>query len=610
MGDSIKESALQKLVKDNSWGLYGMRQKCEKTESGSFKSFRFSQKGKRISWILTVLCPIWIVLITEVNQKGDFSSLAHLILERPTVLAFDLLLISAFYGTVFLLVRRSGVAATIVGGVFFLLSNVELYRFQASGTHFTAGDFSLFTNIGDVAQFAELTIYPMQLAMLAVLVLCLGSMYCFEARLTCSYKRTASAAGGMAVCLAAFFVIPQVSGSVFSLFGVSYGGASNNFVQEEKFQSDSMIAFLAENISSTISTVYIPEPENYSRKTVETFAEEEEAVLPQPAESPNVILIMSESYTDFRRFPSLEVSNGSYRQFDRMASQGAKGTAVVPTFGGYTVKTEFELLFGLPIKGLNGTQAPQFYIGEGEQATIARHFQQEGYTTAYLHPYSSDFYDRGRLLPHYGFDHIYFEEDMEQRYFRSYLDDKAAYDKALEELEQEENPCYIHITTMQNHMPYDSDTQSQFDYYMDGIENTDKRLGELCDALEALDEPTLVLFMGDHFPLFTEEGNAYQRIGIDADNCLALYQQPYVIWGNYELDRSVLPSQTVSSFYLPHVLEDMAGLTPNEADAVLANQMVTTPVYTTEYDAEGRNEALDTLTYDLILGDQYAADSN
>lgn len=574
----------------------------------TWKSFGNTRRGKQIGWFLTLLCPVFVVCITEINQQGDFSSLFHLVAERPTVFVFDILLVGIFYVIAYLLARRSWLAGAIIGGLFWILSNVEFYRFRASGTHFTAGDFSLFTNVGDVAEFAKLKIYPVQVVILLLLIFYIMGMYLCCVKICWNWKSIVPTVSTICVGLTSFFVIPQVSDAVFTVFGVEHGGASNSFVQKEKFEADSMIAFLAENISDTISTVHIPEPENYSRQTVETFAEAEEPEQTEQMEKPNVILIMSESYTDFRRFPSLNVQDSAYEEFDRMVSEGAKGTTVVPTFGGYTVKTEFELLFGLPIKGLNGTQAPQFYIGETDQATIARHFQQEGYTTAYLHPYSSDFYERGRLMPYYGFDYIYFEQDMDQIYFRNYLDDKAAYDKALEVISEEEDPCYLHITTMQNHMPYGSNSQSQFEYYMDGIANTDKRLGELCDKLRESEEPTIVMFVGDHFPLFTEENSVYEKLGIDADNCLALYQQPYVVWANYEFDRSMLPSQTVSSFYLPHVLEDLAGLEQNEADAVLKGQMASTPVYTTEYDQESRNEALDTLTYDLILGDQYAAE--
>jgi len=68
---------------------------------------------------------------------------------------------------------------------------------------------------------------------------------------------------------------------------------------------------------------------------------------------------------------------------------------------------------------------------------------------------------------------------------------------------------------MQNHMPYNlNPDQTQLDYYMDGIKNTDVRMGELMEELKKFgSKPTVVMMVGDHFPFFTEENSAYDLLG-------------------------------------------------------------------------------------------------
>lgn len=556
--------------------------------------------------ILSILFPVFLVFVAEINQKGNFSAARQLLLETPGILLFDILIVSILFSFTLLLVKKSWISGLITGLIFFSLSCVEFYRFRASGAHFMLEDFSLFTNVRDVAKFAKIEIYPLMLILFFSMVIYVTLLWVCNFEVRWNFLKILSGCSGMAMIMVLFLTIPTLSNTVFYTFGVQHNSLNNNFALDEKFMKNNMIAFLMENAVNMISTVHIEKPENYSKEAIETIAV-------QPVHSakntvkPNVILIMSESYADFRSFDTLGVSDSFYTHFDKMAQEGFRGTAFVPTFGGYTVKTEFELLFGLPIKGLNGTQAPQNLINsEIKQATIASHFDHEGYTTTYMHPYTSEFYDRGELMQQYSFDHLYFQEDFEQQYFHSYIDDGVPFQKAIEQIQTDTQPSFIHITTMQNHMPYGDGSQSQFNYYMEGIQNTDKRLGELMERLKQLDEPTLVLFMGDHYPFFTDEGNVYETLNITGESCVKLYHQPYLLWANYNVDYSQMPEQTVSAFYLPQLLTELAGLPETEISGLVLKQMKHTPIYTIEANLETENEVLDTLTYDLILGDQYA----
>ena len=76
---------------------------------------------------------------------------------------------------------------------------------------------------------------------------------------------------------------------------------------------------------------------------------------------PNVIVIQSEAFADFRIFKDLNINENIYKSYDniRNSSKSYAGEAIVPTFGSFTVKTEFELMFGLPTKSLNDPNMPQ-----------------------------------------------------------------------------------------------------------------------------------------------------------------------------------------------------------------------------------------------------------
>lgn len=569
---------------------------------------RSQVKYRRIGWILSVCFPVYLVLCTELNQSGSFSSVGKLVFQTPSIFLFDILFTAFLFWMIGLLVKRIFISGIITGVLYFGLSCVDFYRFENSGQHFTMADISTVGYISNVTQFATLRLYWFMFAIFFALAAYVAVLWLLDVRISWKWYRRLPVAAVMLVLAVIFFLFPAVSRPVFSLFGVNHHPSSNNFVLNEKFDDNQMIAFLVENTTDLIDTMRIQEPENYSEEAVDSTEIEANASVSQ---KPNVITIMSESYTDFRAFPELGISDNYYKNFDQFCEEGFSQKAVVPTFGGYTVKSEFELLFGLPLKSIKGRSDPQSVIQENVmQTTVARQYKEEGYSTCYIHPYIGKFYDRSELLPYYGFDKIYFQDSlkMDGNLFHGYADDRVTYDKAICQIEEEENPVYIHITTMQNHMPYDKEQgQSQMNYYLDGIANTDKRLGELHEALSNLDEPTIVLFVGDHFPLFTDENNVYEQLGINGKTSLEVYKQSYFIWSNYDLNYTNAPDEMLSLFYLPYVVMDLAGLPENEISATVKEQMESTPIYSMEYTPDLKNETLDLLTYDLILGNQYAA---
>ena len=65
-----------------------------------------------------------------------------------------------------------------------------------------------------------------------------------------------------------FVLFPGFSSTVYDVFGIEHGGINNNFVQEEKFEQNSMIAFLVENLSDVIQTTNIQAPDNYSEESI------------------------------------------------------------------------------------------------------------------------------------------------------------------------------------------------------------------------------------------------------------------------------------------------------------------------------------------------------
>lgn len=569
--------------------------------------FREQRPTKITAMILACLFPLCLVLMAEVNQSGDWGIIGKLFLETPGILLFDVLVVVFLYGILSLLFRRFAPAAAVTSLFWYTVSCIEFYRYQSSGSHFTLYDLSVVTNLGDVMEFAEIHLYAFQFITLLVLALYCAGLFFLNPKIPVTKRHIIPGCSSCLMIAVLFVLFPGFSSTVYDVFGIEHGGINNNFVQEEKFEQNSMIAFLVENLSDVIQTTNIQAPDNYSEESIETLSVNPVDTKPQTSVKPNVITIMSESYADFRVFEDLQIEDSYYKNFDQFRKEGFSGNAIVPTFGGYTVRTEFELQFGLPIKSLNGTVSPQKLMTEEEQTTVASYYRSEGYSTTYIHPYTSKLYRRAELYPYFGYDRLYFEDSfIDPGRFHGYIDDQSAYEKAVEQILIDEKPSYIHLTTMQNHMPYHTGSKSEFDYYMDGVAQTDEALGKLMEELKRIDEPTIVLYVGDHYPSFTENYSVYDRLSIDASNCRTMYQQHYFVWSNYDFQFDTNGEEYVSSFYLPWLLIDKIGLSKNEIIDIMLEQFQKDPVYTMEFQSEYSNEVLDTLTYDLIVGDKFS----
>lgn len=189
-------------------------------------------------------------------------------------------------------------------------------------------------------------------------------------------------------------------------------------------------------------------------------------------------------------------------------------------------------------------------------------------------------------------------------YFGTYIDDNTILNQIEKLMNDSEEPIFIHTTTMQNHQPYTLGDGDEFDNYLEWVQHSADGLNDFLKRMENFDEPTVVLFIGDHFPSLRGDDGIYAQLGITSENCATLYEQKYILWNNFGLDNSTLPDEKLSVFYLPYVIMDWIDAPRDSFTQTMMDEMPITPVYSTNYNPKQKsNEKLDALTYDHILGD-------
>ncbi len=597
-----------RLASIRAWG-------CALSERRSYNTQRYPMTNR----LLLLLYPFFIVCMAELNQDKYPSKLVLFLTERPTIMLFNVLIAALIFGGLLLIFRSGWIASLTESVVYMALSITELFKYNTNGNHLIMTDMKLFRSIKSLTAFAYIKITPRLLLYLGLCVAFLLVIYWFNPRIekrVKMYKRLVPGFACLIVCVMVV-TVPAVSRPVYALFQVDTKEADNTFILNEKFENNGFLAFFMQTGSENLSN-QLEEPEEYEESSDKSIRPYLAADVPEfdfdSGVKPNVIEIMSESYADFRVFSEDLAELGYtdissyYDGFDRAAEGGIDGIMIAPTYASYTVRTEFEMLFGLPVKSLNDPNMPQRTLLERQQPTVPAYYKSWGYRTAYVHPYLSSFYNRNSIYARFWFDTMIFEDDftVPVSTYGEYIDDEVIYNQIESMIDASAEPLYLHATTMQNHQPYTDDgSEDEFINYLSRIQHSTDTLAEFLERLEQLDEPTIVFFVGDHFPSLRGDDGIYSQLDITSENCDALYQQHYILWSNYELDKTVFQEHDgVSMFYLPYLMMEMIDAPRDSFTQTMMDEMETEPVYSTNYmPMQEADKKLDLLTYDRILGD-------
>ena len=579
-----------------------------------------TEKYKWLNLALMIFFPVFITCMAEINQFKKVSAFARFVADRPSVFLFDITAAGVLFILLLTAFRKGWVASLIQGFVYMALSITELFKYNTNGNHLILSDMKLVKSVKSLKSFAYIKITPALIIYCVIVALVIIAIFHFNPVLPhhVPFKRAAAAIVCTILCTG-MIIVPSFYNPVYKLFKLDTTAATNAFILNEKFDHNSFLAFLVETASESYSN-RLSEPDNYSEELVDNITDDVQVASAagfKDGVQPNVIVIMSESYADFRVFDQLTVDDKYYEGFDKARSEGFAGTAITPTYASYTVRSEFELLFGLPVRGLNAPNMPQRVLAEREQPALAQYYKSWGYKTAYVHPFLGSFYSRTRIYRQFGFDQLIFHDDIDGvtdftvpvEHYGTYVDDKTVYDQLYKLVKDTDEPMYIHTTTMQNHQPYDQgdDPSDEFGNYLQWVQHSNEGLTAFLDELKQLDEPTLVFFVGDHFPSMRGETSVYNQLDLNGSNCSVLYEQEYFIWDNYGADYSSVPEEPVSFFYMPYVLIDIIGAPHDEFIEKMDGYMKSVPVYSVDYnDGTPDNEELDVLTYDRVIGDVYS----
>ena len=314
-----------------------------------------------------------------------------------------------------------------------------------------------------------------------------------------------------------------------------------------------------------------------------------------PDQKPTVIAIMSESFSDFDVYGTMDNTEDPLNEWKSIDHCVARGDLYVSAFGGGTCNTEFEFLTFNSIGNLPMGAIPYQLYGMGNISNLAQVFKDQGYNTLAIHPASANNWSREKVYKEFQFDRFLSLDDFNDPYYiRNFVSDKSCYEKIISEYEAMDGPSFIFNVTIQNHGGYDVNTITnlekvemsgelgEFDdleTYLSLIKQSDKALVELFDYFSNVEEPVVICIFGDHQPSLNQ--NVYPLLYGKELSELTLEEQqkqytvPYLIWSNEYVGET--QNINMSTNYLGAYLLETADVEGNEYTDYLIKQMEKVP---------------------------------
>lgn len=341
--------------------------------------------------------------------------------------------------------------------------------------------------------------------------------------------------------------------------------------------------FLASFVKQS-KNLFNDKPENYSRNEVENilisvndqiYNEDTLSAYNATTENndtPNIVVIMNESYSDLTVNGDFEASQEYMSYFKSLDENTIRGNTYVSVFGGQTPNSEWEFLTNNSMAFMPYRTVPyQQYIRKPSYS-LASTLKSQGYTANAIHPWYGSGYRRNAIYPLLGFDSFESIETLDDlEFLRTYPTDLSTYKHIITQFENksEDEKIFNFTVTMQNHSGYDLlgydstvfltniENCPRVEQYLSVIKESDLALEYLINYFENYNEKTLILFFGDHQPPYLED-EFWDCIMENPEDETSKYITPFILWANYDIEEKYIDK--ISLNYLSILLLETAGL--------------------------------------------------
>ena len=495
----------------------------------------------RFSLIFHALLACIINFVIEAISRHSVVAAWDYITGTPMVFLYNAFMIFVTFSIVYLFKRRIFVRM-IIGAIWMILGIANGYILLKRVTPFNAQDLKI---AGDGIALINNYCNGFEVVVIAVgavaLLIWLISMW----------RRGGQYAGKIHHIAALIGII---------VCGVLYTFVTNIAIDKRVVSTYfGNIAFAYEDyglpycFSASLFNTGISEPNGYTKKAMAKIDKDGElnqtATSRSSDELPNIIVVQLESYFDVANAEFFTTSEDACPNLHNLYQNYSNGYFKVPSVGAGTANTEFEVLTGMNLRYFGPGEYPyKTYSKKHPTESAATALASLGYGTHALHDNTGNFYSRANVFNNMGFDTFTSKEFMNvlQTTENGWAKDEILTQHIMEAMDTTKQEDFVFTVSVQGHGNYpetqvienpkikvegieDEALKNKWEYYVNQVYEMDQFVGDLIKAVEERNEPSVVVFYGDHLP----------TMGLKAEDLKSryLYNTNYVIWDNIGLQK-------------------------------------------------------------------------
>lgn len=535
-----------------------------KENKASVKSDIVKQLNKQV---ITAITPIILSLMLNYGICNIYIFPPH----TPAI-CLSFFMMYAIFCIITAIVKKTNITTYIISVLIFvisIISNVKLYYSQSP---VYLSDIYFLNNFGDVAGlvkndlFSHINYIQMTILLLILVIICVISK---KTTIEIKNMKVRIISGIALTLLFIGIVIPIESKDSFLLDKIyNVNGRKDYGAAITGLDYYSQYGVLAGILGMELEGRRNP-PEDYDRVEVANILESEGNSInaeEKYLQKPNIIVMFQESYWNIENLQEVKFDKNVTENMNKLKDIGSSVKLLSPSYGGLSSNIEFELLTGGNLSYFGSGYHPfvQLYSKNETQnnPSIIKELRNNGYKTTIL--FGRDYYSSESVYKKLGADeyiNAYTDKpEYQEKIKGDYISDEALVDYVLEALytKPKDDKVFYMAATIQTHMPFYKEKYENYDInivesslsqeendiilsYAQGVYDTNIQIQRLYYEIQKLDDPTIVIVLGDHLPyLYNSDGedillkSSYFNTGDEKQDVLRQYTTEAVILSNYD----------------------------------------------------------------------------
>lgn len=560
-------------------------------EMEKLKAFFKETYNKKIIYMYIADAVILTIIIEMLSRHSFMQGIYYLISSPYLVICNAMIILMTL--SVTLLMKRRIFGMSIISAVWLIFGICNCILLSYRVTPFSATDLLLIDSALDVMN-KYMSVPAVVLIIVLAIAAVAGLVYIWFKVPKVNHKINITRNVGAIIIIFALGIGSINLGIGSTLLSTKFGNLADSYKQ---------YGFVYCFMNSVINTG-VSKPSDYSGEKIKNLKDEKQKD-EEKVKKPNIIFLQLESFFDVNKMKNLTFSENPVPTFTELKEKYPHGYFNVPIVGAGTVNTEFEVMTGMNLDDFGPGEYPfKTVLLNTTCESICYNLKNYGYSTHAIHNNTATFYSRNKVFANLGYDTFSSIETMhvQNKTEMGWAKDYYLTDEIMSTLRTTKKKDFIYAIAVQSHGSYPSDEREypitvdglddddsrkySFEYYVNQINEVDKFVKELTDALSKYSEDTILVLYGDHLP----------SLGITEDELVNedVYQTEYIIWSNFKTDYE---NEDIEAYQLqPKILANL-NMTAGYINSYSQK-------HRKDEDQETYLDGLKNLEYDMLYGDQ------